>query len=117
MSGIDVALDALEPVAVHRDACGHHMVWRELVEDEIGKWGWLLRRTHVGPEHPGRLDDAISLSADLVFEIASRRVRRRSDALAVDVEGKAMVDAHEPALVIDPVVEGRAAMGAAFLEQ
>src|SRR5262245_58944956 len=35
MGGIDIALDALEPVAVYRDTRGHHMVWRELVEDKI----------------------------------------------------------------------------------
>ena len=35
----------------------------------------------------------------------------------MDIEGKAVVDAHQPTLVIDPVIEGRAAMRAAFLEQ
>ena len=93
------------------------MVWRELMEDEIWEWGLLLRWPHVGPEHPSGLDDGICLGTDFVFEIAPGRVRRRSDALAMDIEGKAMVDAHEPALVIDPIVKGRAAMGAAFLEQ
>jgi hypothetical protein len=117
MGGIDVSLDTLEPVAVHGDARGHDMVLRELVKYKIRQWGLLLRRTHVGPEHPGGLDDGVSLGTDLVFEIAPRCVRRRGDALAMDVKGKAMVDARQPALVIDPVVEGRAAMGAAFFEQ
>jgi hypothetical protein len=35
----------------------------------------------------------------------------------MDVKGKAMIDARQPALVIDSVIEGRAAMGAALLEQ
>src|SRR5262245_26872570 len=117
MGGIDVPLDALEPVAVHGDARGHHMVRRELMEYKIRQWRLLLRRTHVSPEHPGGLNDGVSLGADLVFEIASRCVRRCGDALAMDVEGKAMVDAHQPALVIDPVVEGGAAVGTAFLKQ
>src|SRR3989441_744948 len=82
MGGIDVALDALEPVAVHGDARGHHMVWRELVEAKVWKWKLLLRRTHVGPEHPSGFDDGVSLGADLVFEIAPRCVRRCGDALA-----------------------------------
>src|SRR2546426_7672888 len=43
--------------------------------------------------------------------------RRCSNAPAVDIEGKAVVNAHQPALVIDPIVEGRSAMGTAFLEQ
>src|SRR5262249_27223006 len=68
-------------------------------------------------EHPGGLDDGIGLGADLVFKIAPRRVRRRGDALAMDVEGKTMVNARQPALIIDSVIEGRAAMGTAFLEQ
>src|SRR5262244_4027018 len=90
MGGIDVALDTLEPVAVHGDTRGHHMVRRELVKYKIRQWGLLLWRTHVGPEYPGGLDDGVSLSTDLVFEIASRCVRRCGDALAMDVEGKAM---------------------------
>src|SRR5262245_55094453 len=44
MGRIDVALDALEPVAINGDACGHYMVKRQLVEDEIRQWGLLLRR-------------------------------------------------------------------------
>src|SRR5262245_19885445 len=46
MSGIDVSLDALEPVAVYRDTRSHHMVLRELVKYKIRQWGLLLRRPH-----------------------------------------------------------------------
>src|SRR5712691_10352778 len=93
------------------------MVWRQLMEDEIREWGLLLQRAHVGPEHPRGLDDGISLGADLVLECAPGRIRRRGDAPAVDVEGKAVVDAHQAALVIDPIVEGSAAMRAEFIEK
>src|ERR1043166_3436925 len=99
MGRIDIALETLEPVAVHGDARSHHMVWWELVKYKIRQRGLLLRRTHVGPEHSGGLDDGVSLGADLVFEITPRCVRRCGDALAMDVEGKAMVDARQPALV------------------
>jgi hypothetical protein len=113
MGGIDVALDALEPVAVYRNTCGHYVVWRELVENKIREWGLLLRRTHISPEHPGGLDDGIGFGADLVFKIAPRRVRRRGDACAMDIKGKAMIDTRQPALVINSIIEGRATMGAA----
>src|SRR5262249_47912452 len=117
MGGIDVPLDALQPVAVYGDARGHHMIRRQLMEDEIREWRLLLQRAHVGPEYPRGLDDGISLGAYLVLECAPRRVRRRGDAPAVDVEGKAVVDAHQAALVIDSIVQGRAAMWATFFEQ
>jgi hypothetical protein len=35
----------------------------------------------------------------------------------MDIESKAMIDARQPALVIDSIIEGRTAVGAAFLEQ
>ena len=117
MAGVETTLERLEPVAfldVPRDVA---MRVRNRGPFEVGESGLFLRRSHVGPHDAAALDARVGSDADLVHEAAAGRLARHVDALALDVEFPAVIDAAQPAFLVAAEEQGRRAMGTALVQQ
>src|SRR6185437_3987632 len=69
-----------------------------------------LAGPHIGPDHAVALGDLVGDGMDLVLELVFRRHVRHVEALAVDVELPAVIDAAQPAMLVPPVEQRGAAM-------
>ena len=97
MRGVDAAFERLQPVALLPD----------LGDVAVGLWhlrplegrgcGHLVARPHIGPDHAAHLDGRIGGQPDLVAERLG--LVHLVDAVAVDVEFPAVIDAAQPALL------------------
>ena len=87
---------------------------RELI---FGQRRLLLRRSHIGPQHPAALHQRIGFELDLLAEAAFDRLRRHFDALAGMVVFPAVIGAAQPVLLVAAEPERDAAMRAEFVDQ
>ena len=113
VGGVEVALEALDPVALlHHDAGFKDLVYGEGVDLELGEGRGRLEGAHVGPDHPVDLIAGVGDGADLVHEVAFGGLVGHVEAGAGDVVLPAVVVAAEPALLVAAEEERRAPVGA-----
>ena len=84
---------------------------------EIGKFRLVLGGAHIGPDQPAALDARIGLGLHARLQIVVARLARQVDAVAVDVELPAVIDAAEAALFIAAEEQRRGAVRAVLVEQ
>ena len=116
MRGVEVVLQALEPVVFLLDDAELDVRGRQVVELEIGEGRRLGAVAHVEPDHAIALVRAVRLGLDLVLEILVRRHVRHVEAVAVHVELPAVIDAAEAVIFVAPIEQGGAAVRAAMVE-
>src|ERR1700694_3042211 len=94
--GVDAAFERLQPVALlpyFRDVA---MALRYLCPLESGGCRHQLAWSHIGPDHPAHLSGRISRQVNLVAELLG--FVHLIDAVAVDVELPAVIDAAQSRL-------------------
>jgi len=115
MRGVDAALQRLQPVALLPHLRAVPVAFRHLGPLESRRRRHPLAWSHIGPDHPAGLRRRVGRQADLVAELL--RFVHLIDAVAVDVELPAMIDAAQARLFVAPEPQRGAPMGAEFIDE
>src|SRR5215211_5490168 len=102
MAGIEAAFEPLQPVALLDMPRGVAVGLGDACPFEIGEFGLVLRRSHIGPHHATTLETRIGRGLNACLQIVVARLARQVDAVALDIEFPAVIDAAQPALLIAP---------------
>ena len=117
MRGVEVALGGLQPVALEPELGRRRCSRRDVAVIELRERRLPVLRAHVGEDDATGLAAGVGGDLDLVPErVAFGRVRH-VDALAVDVELPAVVDAAQAVLVVAAEEHRRAAVRAVRIDQ
>ena len=108
VDGIEDGVQHLEPVAPERRPVGHHLHVRQLEGVVDGELGHLLRRAEEGEHEPPVLEGGVRSEPHPALQplLRLRRLARRLQQGAVDVEVPAVVAAADPAPVAGAVLQG-----------
>src|ERR1700741_4139254 len=100
MRGIDIAFQCLQPIAFAQRAAGEDLAFGE--EQRLDRWERrrFLACAHIGPDDAVALDRAIGLGLDFVGEGMARLYIGHVEAIAVDIEFPAMIDAADAAFLV-----------------
>ncbi len=112
MDVVDAALEGLQPVALLPDLGHRALLGCNLRPLEERRVGLLVGRAHVGEHQARDLVGRVGLNAHLVSEIRLGWLGRHVNALPVDVELPAVIDAAEAALFVAAEPEVGAAVRA-----
>jgi hypothetical protein len=82
-----------------------------------GKYRDFVSPSHVGEDHPARLDTGISGMMDLVFQLATGRLRGGFKHVAFDVVLPAMIDAPQTGLFVATVKQRSPSMATVLVQQ
>src|SRR5262249_43874610 len=89
---IDIAFEALHPVAVRDHLGGAPLVLRHLFRTEVTEDGLLVRWAHVGPDDAAGLMRRVGSDTHLALEVRFGRLRGHVDAGTGRFELPAVVD-------------------------
>src|SRR5579864_2956781 len=102
MTGVDVALESLEPVAVSNDGLDYALTVWQHIGLQVRQGRWLLSRTQVGPDNASALLRWIRDSFHFLLEVRFGGLVGHVDAVAVGVELPAVVDTPQAGLFVSP---------------
>ena len=114
---IDAAFHRLQPVAFLQRLEMKHCSGGTDANSIFRQRRLLLRRSHIGPQHPAALHQRIGFQLDLLAEAALDRLRRHFDALPGMVVFPAVIGAAQPVLLVAAEPERDAAMRAELVDQ
>ena len=103
MSGVAVAVQALKIITLQKTLRYVDLILRHPKPSVGWKYRDFVSPSHVGEDHPARLDTGISGMMDLVFQLATGRFRGCFKHVAFDVVLPAMIDAPQTALFVTTV--------------
>ena len=110
VTGVDVALHGLHPVAFDVEAVHVAIAVGTRIHSMSGTSGCMSLGTQIDPDHAGRLTGWIGVGANAIFEDGLGRLVGHVQAGAVDVELPAVVDAAQAAVFVAAVNQRRLAV-------
>src|SRR5262245_4231660 len=114
---VDVALQALEPVAFAERLLDHDLLARLEIRLDVRQWRRGRSRPHVGPDDAVPLDARIRARPHPRLEGALLRLARHVDARALAVELPTVIGAPDALLLVAPEEERRATMRTVVLDE